>query len=116
MVAHQSLTEKYGVTAADQQVRLSWLQIDNDDLERIRNAAEFLRGETGEIVKEFYDHSFKFPQFNEKITESVSNRQTLEDGQEQYFCTLLAGRVDNAYFESRLTISARHAVLDVKPR
>ena len=116
MVAKQSLTDKYGITAADQQVRLSWVQVTDEDLERIRAAAEFLRPESKDIVVEFYDHSVKFPQFMGKLEEAGSNRQTLEGAQEQYFLRLLDGRIDDSYFENRLVIGDRHAILDVKPR
>jgi glyoxylate utilization-related uncharacterized protein len=75
-----------------------------------------LRPDSKDVVQAFYDHSFKFPQFVAKVEEAGSNRQTLEGAQEQYFLTLLDGRIDSSYFESRLQISDRHAVLDIKPR
>ena len=116
MAARQSLTEKYGITASDQQVRLSWVQLSDADYERIRAAAEYLRPDAGAIVQEFYDHAFQFPQFAAKVSGSNSSRQALEGVQEQYFLTLLDARVEGSYFEHRLAIGARHAVLDVKPR
>ena len=115
-MAQESLTEKYGVTAADQQLRLSWVQLGDDDLELIRKTADFLGPDARDIVKEFYDHSFQFPQFSSKVSESGSNRATLEGAQEAYLRSLLDARVDNAYFENRLFIGSNHARLDVKPR
>ena len=44
MVAKQALTERYGITGADQQVRLSWVQITDEDLERIRSPRGFSAG------------------------------------------------------------------------
>ena len=116
MAAQQSLTDKYGIDAADEQVRLSWVQVTDEDLERIRAAGEFLRPDSQDIVREFYDHSVKFPQFMAKVEEAGSNRKTLEGVQERYYLTLLDARIDNSYFENRLTIGDRHAILGVKPR
>ena len=116
MAAQQSLTEKYGLTASDQQIRLSWVQFTDKDAELIRKAGEFLRPDAHEITVAFYDHSFNFPPVVEKIRSSGSNRATLESAQEGYFLSLLDARIDSSYFEQRLVIGNRHAELDVKPR
>ena len=82
MVTQQSLTEQYGLNAADQQTRLAWVQITDRDTELIQAAAAYLRPVSGDVAREFYDHSFGFPAFGAKVTESASNRGALEGAQE----------------------------------
>ncbi len=100
----QSLAAKYGIDGADLNTRLSWVQLSDDDLALIRDAAVYLEPEADAISKEFYEHSFKFPAFAAKITESGSNRETLEGAQAGYFRMLLQGKVDQAYMERVLFV------------
>jgi methyl-accepting chemotaxis protein len=104
------------VTGQEQDLRKRWIRIGEEDLELIRAAADFLRGEAEGIVKEFYDHSFNFPEFTAKVQGVGSGRQILEGAQKAYFLKLLEGRVDNGYFEDRMKIGARHAEINIEPR
>ncbi|GIW17645.1 MAG: hypothetical protein KatS3mg064_0802 [Tepidiforma sp.] len=112
----QRLTELLAVTAADQALRLRWLQFTDRDAALIREAASFLRPRADEIVRRFYDHSFAFPQFVAKVEEANSSRARLESTQKGYFLKLLDARFDDDYFEHRLRVGATHAVLNVEPR
>ena len=110
------LTERLSIDRSDQALRLAWGNFTEKDSELIRAAAQYLAPQAEEIVREFYDHSFKFKNFTDKVTESKSNRQRLEAAQKQYFLLLLTGRFDEEYFEHRLVIGAVHAVLNIEPR
>ena len=105
-----------GIDAADINLRLRWAQLTEDDLALVRAAGEYLRPEADAIAARFYDHSFQFPEFVEKVTESKSNRETLEGAQAGYFVTLLDGRIDADYVEHRLRVGVAHARLDIRPR
>ena len=111
-----TFTQRLSIDHADQSLRLAWLNFSERDGALIRQAAEYLAPQAEAIVREFYDHSVKFKNFNEKVAESRTTRQRLEAAQKQYFLLLLTGRFDEAYFEHRLTIGAVHAVLNVEPR
>lgn len=111
-----SMTRKYRIDAPDLALRLAWVQFTDEDVARVRAAGEILRPDVDEVVREFYDHSFKFPSFEEKVGHSNSSRTRLEAAQRGYLLSLLECRVDDAYVEGRLVIGDRHAVLDVKPR
>ena len=63
-----TLSEKYGIDGADLTTRLSWVQLSDDDLALIRDAAVYLEPEADAISKKFYEHSFKFPAFAAKVT------------------------------------------------
>ena len=101
---------------ADRDVRLKWVQISSEDAARIRRAAEIIRPQARDIVKRFYDHSFQFPQFTQKVGFADSSRERLEGAQYQYLLTLLDPAFDQDYFAYRQKIGEVHAKLDVKPR
>ena len=48
MAVQESLTKKYRTDAADQQVRLSWVQLTEQDAELIRSAGDFLRDDAAD--------------------------------------------------------------------
>jgi len=100
----------------DRELRLRWVQLSEDDGDRIRKAAAYLQPQADNIVKAFYDHSWQFKPFVEKLTEAGSNRQALEPAQKSYLLNLLDARFDDRYFEFRQRIGETHARLDVKPR
>ena len=97
------------IDAQDRALRLEWVQFGDTDRQLIRDAAKFLRPESKEIVREFYDHSFKFAPFVEKVTQSGSSRDRLEAAQERYFLALLDAEYDERYFGMVQHIGAVHA-------
>ena len=54
----QSLAAKYGIDGANLTTRLNWVQLTDDDLALIRDAAQYLEPEADAISKRFYEHSF----------------------------------------------------------
>ncbi len=104
------------IDRAEREVRLNWVQIASADAERIRRAAEVIRPQAREIVKRFYDHSFQFPQFTEKLGFAGSSRERLESAQYEYLLSMLEAAFDQDYFDYRQKIGEVHAKLDVKPR
>lgn len=58
----------------------------------IRDAAKFLEPQAEEIVKAFYDHSFNFSEFQQKISEVGASRGGLKAAQKGYFLRLLDDR------------------------
>ncbi len=115
-MAREILTERLGIDAADQQLRLRWMKISDQDTALVREAGSFLRAQADDIVSKFYDHSFSFPVFVDKVREVNSARNILEGAQKAYFLKLLDGVVNTSYFEQRLQIGARHAELNIEPR
>lgn len=100
----------------DRKVRLDWVQITPDDATRVRAAADVIRPHARDIVKRFYDHSFRFPTFVEKLSYAGSSRERLEAAQHDYLLSLLDPTFDDGYFRQRAVIGEVHAKLDVKPR
>ena len=115
-LASYALSERLAIDSSDQDLRLKWMKITDRDSALIKESALFLRPKAEEIVRKFYDHSFQFGKFTDKIRESKSSRQVLEGAQKAYFLKILDGKFDAEYFEHRLNIGAVHAVLNVEPR
>lgn len=92
-----------------------WLQLQPDDLARVRLAARFLRPEADAIVEAFYDHSFRFRHFLEALERAGSTRERISSRQKAYFLSLLEGRIDEGYLRQRWQIGLVHAKLDVRP-
>src|SRR3990172_3868358 len=115
-MAARTLVEQLSITAEDRALRQRWMNLGEKDIQRIREAAPILRPHADAIVKAFYDHSFKFPEFLAKVGESSSNRERLEAAQKDYFLKVLEANFDASYFEHRLNVGRVHAVLNVEPR
>lgn len=107
-----SLRAKLGITTSDRELRLAWIQFTGRDRALIEEAAQILRPEAKQIVKEFCYHSFQFAEFTKKVGDSDSSRQRLEGAQEAYFLSRLDGRMNAEYFEHRLKIGNVHTVLE----
>ena len=89
------LTQKYRIDGRDLDLRLRWVDFTEADAERVRAAATYLRPRVPEIVRAFYDHSFGFPPFVEKLDYAGSNRSRLEQAQQGYLLGLLDAHVDD---------------------
>jgi methyl-accepting chemotaxis protein len=116
MADNRSVLDQLGIDEADRSTRLRWLGMTDRDSELIRRAAEKLVPEVDTIVREFYDHSFKFPIVTEKVSGANSSRQALEAAQAAYLRRFLEGRWDAEHFAFVAKVGSRHAELDVKPR
>ena len=110
------LAEQLDIDRADQELRLRWIGLTDADIDLIRGAADILQPHAEEIVKQFYDHSFSFPQFAAKIQEVGATREGLEAAQKGYLLRLLEADLNTDYFENRLHIGKVHAEINVEPR
>jgi methyl-accepting chemotaxis protein len=82
----------------------------------LKSLNELATENADEIVKDFYDHSFKFPEFMEVLGIAASDRERLTQAQKQYFLDLFSGDYETEYVDRRLTIGAVHHVLGVGPK
>ena len=110
------LTEQLDIDRADQELRLRWIGVTDEDLTLIRSSAGIPLPHAEEVVKQFYDHSFSFPQFAAKIQESGASREGLEAAQKWYLPRILEADLNANYFENRLHIGKVPTELNVKPR
>lgn len=111
-----TLVERLGLTEQDRQLRLRWIGLTERDVTLIRNAGPLITPHADAIVKEFYDRSARFPEWEERVRKAGSNRGRLETAQREYLVSLFGGRFDRDYFEHRLRVGAAHANLQIEPR
>jgi methyl-accepting chemotaxis protein len=116
VASSSKLVDRLGIDRSDQDLRLRWIGIGEEDTAAIRAAAEIVRPHLDDIVTKFYDHSAGFREWSAKVEESNSKRSILEQAQKGYLSRLLDGRIDEEYFEQRLRVGQRHAKLNVEPR
>lgn len=111
-----ALVEQLGLTEQDRSLRLRWIGLSEQDVQRIRAAAPLIVPHVEPIVTEFYDRSARFPEWESRVRVAGSNRSRLETAQRQYLRSLFEGRFDRDYFEHRLRVGAAHARLQIEPR
>lgn len=111
-----TLVERLGLTEQDRQLRIRWIGLSERDILLIRNAAPLIIPHADAVVKEFYDRSAQFPEWELRVRSAGSTRQRLEAAQRDYLVRLFGGRFDREYFEHRLRVGAAHAKLQIEPR
>jgi len=87
---------------------LAYLDLSDDDFERIRSLTELLEGASGEVADAFYDHVEKFPSVAASLE---GHRERLRRVQATYFDQLVHGEVDLDYVGSRQRVGRTHARL-----
>lgn len=96
--------------------RLTLFRIENADRQALRSLQGLFGRHMTEIVNAFYDHLARFDEALDVIEAAGSSVEKLKKTNPIYFETLLQGRFDEAYFESRSTIGAIHARIGLSPQ
>ncbi len=120
----QSLTRRYGITAATLDYRKEFLRLDEADRKLIAELAPWAAANANEIARQFYDWQFSFPRTRayfaryaaEKGMPLDTLRQHLERAQAGYYRGIFDGARDGwneSYFESRLRIGRMHDAIDL---
>lgn len=112
----QSLSEQLGITPGDLEARKAWNGFTDEHVSILNELRDIANENANEISRKFYDHSFSFPAFVQKVQEAGSSRAALEPAQAQYFKDLFNGSYDVAYAERRLHVGAIHHKLAISPR
>lgn len=102
-------------TFEDEQ-RLELFRIDDADRRALRSLRSLIGRRMTEIVDAFYDHLGKFDEAIDVIENAGSSVERLKKTNPVYFETLLEGKFDSAYFESRAHIGAVHARIGLSPQ
>ncbi|MBI3605293.1 MAG: globin-coupled sensor protein [Nitrospirae bacterium] len=97
------------------QERKDFLQISQEDEERIHAAAPMLRKHSDKIIDKLYDHLMKFESLGRLIPDEAIVRR-LKGTQKSYFNRLMEGPYDMEYVEERVKIGLAHVRVDLKPQ
>lgn len=111
-----SMREQLGIDEADIAFRKSWSRFDDEHVAALKELRELAEEHRDDIVKDFYDQSFKFDEFTKVKDIASSNRERLEQSQGKYFVDLFSGDYGPDYVEKRLVIGAVHHILGVGPK
>jgi signal transduction histidine kinase len=110
-----NLTEKFGLDEEERQRRLEFLDLREEDAEKLRGIHEVAEKHADTIIDRLYDHILRFEPTraffqDPKVLERVKSYQ------KRYFIELTAGRTDEAYFEDRLRVGDTHQRIELLPQ
>ena len=96
------------------QQRLDWCAITHDDLERVRQLAEWSDELAGPIIDSFYDHILGFETARGFFHDPEAITR-IKAAQRLYFQGLTAGRCDADYFAERYRVGEIHERIGLGP-
>ena len=89
--------------------RLRFLEIDQNVIEEIRHAKQFLEPEIGRILEQFYSHILDEPQVKALFADDESVERAQQAQKNYWLKTLFGGKFDSAYFDQAQRIGRAHA-------
>src|SRR5262249_51529615 len=111
-----SLLREYTGLDPDQQAeRLAFFDLGPDDVEALRAAGRLTAARMEEISEDFYAHLLRFPELADLLHGEPGRLERLKTTLRAYFASLMEGRFDDAYFESRLRVGDAHQRVGLRP-
>ena len=89
--------------------RLRFLQIDQDVIEELRDAKQFLEPEIGRILERFYSHVLEEPQVKALFADDEAIERARQAQENYWLNTLFGGEFDSAYVDQAQLIGRAHA-------
>jgi len=110
----ERIVKELNITKADFEKRKQFLQIKEDDIQRIHSLRQSMKKVPTAIFDRFYNHLMAFDETREYFKgQEVINH--LKQKQMKYFEELLSGNYDWAYLLSRLSVGYTHVQLNIVP-
>lgn len=100
---------------SDNRDRITFLGIEESDLERLSRLRPVLEERAPEFVLEFYHHLQKFPKTREMLEDPETLERLLEL-QRGYLLSLAGPELDDDYVEDRRSIGRTHERIGLEPR
>ncbi len=118
------IRDQLRIDAGDIDFRLKWMDFSQKHIDILKELEVLARENSVRIAKEFYDQSFKFPQFlavadkvaKEKNLAISTLRDALESTQSSYFMDIFSGTYDANYVDKRLAVGTIHHAIGVGPK
>lgn len=104
-----------GVSIEELRARLQFLQLDEQDAQRLRSMLDPFRELTELFVEQFYDHLQAFDATS-RFLEDPHRLARLQKLQRDHFESLLKAEWDELYLENRRRVGARHADVGLPPQ
>lgn len=99
----------------DLERRLQFLELSEDDAERLARISAELEPFVEAYVERFYDHLLQFEETSRFLADPELVAR-LKQRQCEHFRSMLAGRWDQAFVERRKLVGRRHADVGIEPR
>lgn len=97
---------------ANQRKRIRDLnRLTEKDIRHLKNLQPLVEPKMGQVVDAFYDHVQKFPHLIEFLQRQGVRIDQLKKTNPRYITGFWDGEYDEAFFETRLAIGARHAMI-----
>jgi signal transduction histidine kinase len=106
------LLERAGLDEPGRRRRLAFLDFGPEDEANLAEIRQFARDHVDDIVDAFYRHLVAFEETRRILRDDVQIAR-LKQLQREYFLQMTEGRLDAAYFESRLRVGAAHQRMDL---
>ncbi len=104
----------FTLTEEEVSKRKRYLEITEEDEQRLREAHPYLKSCAGEISDRFYDYLFSHEHTRHMIS-APGMIERLKALQSKYFAELTSGQYDIGYFENRLRVGQTHEHIGLAP-
>ena len=99
----------------DRQLRLAFLEFDDEDVENLRRLRPVLEKHADSFVAAFYRHLLSFEETHRLLADADVKTRLLVV-QREYLLSLADSPLDDAYFSNRRTIGTTHVRVGLEPR
>lgn len=104
----------FTLTEAEIARRKTYLELNPDDEQRLRDAHPFLQRHAKEVIDRFYEYLLSH-EYTREILSKPGLVDRLKQLQTKYFSELTSGQYDLAYFENRLRVGQAHHRIGLAP-
>jgi signal transduction histidine kinase len=111
-----TLSERLGLDAEAQALRLAFYGFGEADRAELVSLAPICDRHLDEYIADFYAHLLRFPALESLLRSEPGRVAKLQGLQRSYFQQMVSGRTDEGYFESRLRVGDAHQRLGVAPQ
>ncbi|MBI4509559.1 MAG: STAS domain-containing protein [Deltaproteobacteria bacterium] len=108
----EALTKELGISQAELQQRLDFLEFTDQDNERLTRVHEHSKVWADDIIKEFYKHLLSFEE-GRAFFRDPRVLERVQQQQKAYFLKLTQGKIDSEYLENRLRTGVVHERIGV---
>ena len=110
-----SLSEKFGIDAAERARRMSFINLTDKDVALLRELYPMMKQNVDSIVTQFYDQLLKHEEARAFFPDQAM-LEHVKETQREYLLDLCRGDFDDSYFERRLQIGVVHERIGLVPK
>lgn len=109
------LVDSYSIGEQELAERLALIQLNQRDIQLLKNLSEALKSSPMDFIDEFYEQMFRFDETRKLLSDSAQVER-LKSKQIAYFKRLIAGHYDLDYVRDRVKVGETHHRIGLKPQ